>query len=926
MIYTSGSTGVPKGAMVTRQGMFNNLMTKIPALGLTEADVIAQTASQAFDISVWQFLTGLLCGARVEIIPNAIAQDPAALLQALRAEGATILESVPALIQALLDHEPDCGELPQLRWLLPTGEAVAPELCRRWVARHSQVRLLNAYGPAECADDVAYHLIDPLIDVERVPIGRPVDNLRLYVLDRHLEVVPMGVIGELCVAGVGVGRGYANRPDLTAAAFVPYPYGAAGERLYRTGDLARWRPDGVLEFMGRRDHQVKIRGHRVELGEIEARLLRHPSVQETAVISVADGRRGQRLVAYVAARDDHRLTAEGLRAWLREDLPDYMLPSAFMMLAQLPRNSNGKLDRKALVARDINLENPTAVAPRNSTEEILAGIWAEVLGFEEVGIRDNFFELGGHSLLATQVISRIGKRLAVDLPLRRLFEAPTIEELAAAVDSARTGFTPPAIQPRLHHGFVPLSSAQQRIWFMDQIQPGNAFYHFPTAVRIRGDLDVGALERSINAIVERHEVLRSIFVAQEGQGVAQLTLPELRIPIQVEDLSGNSPEARESVLRSCLAAAVQAPFDLSRGPLMRVWLYRLDDGAPGQEVEHALLLCFHHIVFDGWSFGVLMREFETLYLAHREGREAGLPPLTLQYADYAHWQNSWLAGDAIDGQLRYWTEQLDGAPRLLHLPIDRLRSGSQAGASCRFPLDDLSEGLKALCKRQGVSLFMTLFAIFNALLHALTGAEDLVVGTDVANRNRRETEPLIGFFINLLALRTRLSGELAFAELLARVRETTLSAFAHQDLPFDKLVEALRPGRSLQHAPIFQVKLVHHNVLLPDLDLPGLDFEVIELETERTELDLTLHIFDGRNGLRAVFEYRSALFEAATIQRFARLFHWMVHRVIIEPDVSLRELRAEGDKQLQDSREQERQSRRDAELSRLANARRRRLQ
>ncbi|MGH8549113.1 MAG: amino acid adenylation domain-containing protein [Methylococcales bacterium] len=925
IIYTSGSTGVPKGAMVTRQGLFNNLMTKIPALGLTAADVIAQTASQAFDISVWQFLSGLLCGARVEILPNPIAQDPAALLKALGAQNVTVLESVPGLIQALLEHEPEGGDLPRLRWLLPTGEIIAPETCRRWAAGYPGVSLLNAYGPAECADDVAYHLIDPFTDAERVPIGRPVDNTRLYVLDRHQELMPVGVIGELCVAGVGVGRGYAGRPDLTAAAFLPDPYDSAGERLYRSGDLARWRSDGVLEFIGRRDDQVKIRGHRVELGEIEARLLCHSSVKETAVVSVSDGRGAQRLVAYVLAQDGDGVSTKSLRAWLREVLPDYMLPSAFIALPELPRNSNGKLDRKTLAARELVFENRTTVAPRNSTEEILAGIWEEVLRLEQVGIQDNFFELGGHSLLATQVTSRIERSFNVAMPLRTLFEAPTIEQLAVAVDSARKEFLPPAIQRTPREGPVPLSSAQQRIWFMNQIESDSSFYHFSTAVRIRGPLDIAGLEWSIAGIVERHEALRSIFVAREGHQVTQQILPELQIRIQLEDLSAIPSEVRENALRSRLSTAVQVPFDLSRGPLMRAWLYRLDGGAKDRDTEHALLLCFHHIVFDGWSFGVLMREFAVFYRAHCEGRESGLPPLPVQYADYARWQRSWLAGDSIAAQQRYWIEQMEGAPPLLNLPIDRPRRGSRAGASYPFTLGDLSAGLKALCRQQGVSLFMTVFAIFNVLLHAVTGAEDLVVGTDVANRNHRETESLIGFFINLLALRTRVNAELPFTEFLARARETALNAFANQDLPFDKLVETLRPGRSLQVAPIFQVKLVHHNVLLPDLDLPGLEFEVIELETNRTELDLTLHIFDGRNGLRAVFEYRSALFEAATIERFARLFRWITQRVITEPESSLREMSLEADQHLHDWREQEKQSRRNADLTRLTNARRRRL-
>ncbi|MGH8607808.1 MAG: amino acid adenylation domain-containing protein, partial [Gammaproteobacteria bacterium] len=563
IIFTSGSTGVPKGAMVERQGMFNNLMTKVPALGLTATDVIAQTASQCFDISVWQFLTALLCGARVEILPDPITQDPRSLLQTLNGKGVTILESVPSMIQAMLDAPGPVMPLPTLRWLLPTGEACPPELCRRWRERYPHVALLNAYGPAECADDVAYHRLtgDDETSVW-VPIGRPVDNMRLYILDRTLQPASIHVPGELCAAGVGVGRGYLKGPDLTAAAFIPDPFGPPGTRLYRTGDLARYRGDGAIEFLGRVDHQVKIRGYRIELGEIETQLALHPAVKAT-VVAVHEPVAGDRqLAAYVIPRDGvskDTVLADALRSHLRAFLPDYMVPSAFVFLDALPLTPNGKVDRKKLPEPEWAADTEDYIAPRTPTEEILAGIWSEVLGVEGVAVHDHFFELGGHSLLATQVIARIANAFAVELPLRSVFEAPTVAQLAATVDAAAPGQgrIPPIIAAARDKP-LSLSYAQSRLWFMTQLDPDSPFYHFPTAVRFTGQLDIAAVESSINAIIGRHAVLRTVFVEHGGEP-AQVVLPELTVALPVEDLT--SVENREAALQRRLTEENRLPFD-----------------------------------------------------------------------------------------------------------------------------------------------------------------------------------------------------------------------------------------------------------------------------------------------------------------------------------------------------------------------------
>ncbi|QBR71364.1 hypothetical protein CU048_08810 [Beijerinckiaceae bacterium] len=892
VIYTSGSTGKPKGAMVEHQGMFNNLITKVPALELTSADVIAQTASQCFDISVWQFLTALTLGARVEIFPDAISRDPQRLLEEIAARGVTILEAVPSMIRALLDAPEAEAGLAGLRWLLPCGEAFAPELCRRFMERHPRVRLLNAYGPAECSDDVSYYPIEaaPAGNDLSVPIGRPVDNTRLYLLNRWLEPAPVGAPGEICVGGVQVGRGYLNRPDLTAAAFRPDPFGPPGTRLYHTGDLGRYRADGVIEFLGRVDHQVKIRGHRIEPGEVEACLATHPGVQATAVVARLAAPGIYRLVAYVVGEVD----ADALRQHLRATLPDYMIPAAFVSLEALPLTPNGKVDRNALPEPDLGAQLAQRfVAPRTPTEEILAQIWADVLRVERVGINDNFFELGGHSLLATRIASRIRSAFEIDLPLRTLFEASTLAALAPCVDGIRARsrtkegtslVTAPREKP------LPASHAQQRLWFMHQMDGANPLYHFTVAVRVTGPLDAALFEASLNAIIQRHESLRTVFWMDAGH-LHQNILPDLGIALHYESIEDGAGVPANELLRR-IRNSIAAPFDLACGPLVRASVYRL---APPREPAPpvcTVLLCFHHIVFDGWSLGVFLKELSALYLAKRNGCEPSLPPLPVQYPDYAVWQRERMQGENFASQLDYWTEHLKGAPPFLDLPTDRPRNfetGDAAG-SHEFDLSEALPALDAFNRQHAATMFMTMLSAFTGLLRYLSGTADLVVGADVANRPRSEFEPLIGFFINLVALRIKLDDDPSFSRIVTQVREVTLSAYDHQEFPFDKLVEELRPERSPLHASIFQVKMVFHNVPLTELDIPGLQFEVIPFDVPRTELDLVLHIYERPQGLRAIFEYREGLFDAATISRFAELFRLLLHRVLSEPGIGLNAL------------------------------------
>jgi amino acid adenylation domain-containing protein len=892
VITTSGSTGKPKGAMVDRLGMVNNLLTKVPALGLTEADVIAQTASQTFDISVWQYLTAITIGARVEVFPDKISREPPRLLKELARAKVTVLEAVPSMIRALLEAAEETKEtLPALRWLLPCGEAFPPELCRRWMQRFPSMRLLNAYGPAECSDDVSYHPIEmPGEGDLTVPIGRPVERTRLYILDRWLDPAPAMVPGEICVGGIQVGRGYLNRPDLTAAAFIPDPFGPPGGRLYRTGDLGQFRADGVIEFLGRIDHQLKIRGNRVEPGEIEACLLTFPGVRE-AVAAARPGRDNvPRLIAYLTGTP---ASAEQLRQHIRRKLPEFMVPSAFVFLDAMPLTPNGKADRRRLPDPALDATPDTHyAAPRSPAEEILAGIFAEILDIKQPGVDDNFFDLGGHSLLATRVASRIRQAFGIELPLRAIFEHPTIARLASVIASPACKTLVPALLPAPRETDLPLSFAQQRLWYMAQLDPDNPFYNYVAAIRMSGSLDAEALRKSLNGIVSRHEILRTAFVFRDGTPV-QAVLPALDIPLARIELTKTPRDQRMQELMQALNIESRKPFDLATPPLLRASLFVLEHGSGSAASDHVLLLVFHHIVFDGWSFAVFVKELAALYQSRIEGFEASLAPLPFQYGDFAAWQRSWLKDAELERRLAWWTAHLAGAPPLLELPSDFPRASQPPDAGDRLAFEvvpELARTVRELCRRRGVTLFMLMLGVFTLLLHVLSRRDDIVVGADIAGRQSGPTEGLIGFFVNLLALRTNLGGNPRFSEVLARLREVTLNAFANQDVPFNKVVEALQPPRSLAFAPIFQVKLVLHNIPFAEVRLRGLELRPLDLTTGQTELDLVLHIFeDGAGaeegtGLRAIFEYRTDLFTRPTIERFAALYLQLLEKAVADPE------------------------------------------
>ncbi|MEV1173957.1 amino acid adenylation domain-containing protein, partial [Nonomuraea sp. NPDC049784] len=861
VIYTSGSTGRPKGIAVTHRDIVS-LVTAGDYVTLRADDVVAQASTTTFDAATFEVWGALTSGAALAGIDKDVLLSPARLAEQIRQAGVTTMFLTTALFNRLASETPEA--FGGLRNLLFGGEAVDPSSVRRVLEHGRPERLLHVYGPTETTTYATWHLVERA-GTGPVPIGGPLANMRALVLDRHLRPLPVGVAGELFLGGVGVARGYSGRPELTAERFVADPFAGDGSRLYRTGDRVRWLPEGAIEFLGRVDEQVKVRGFRIEPGEIEAALLAHPRLAAALVVAREDGG-DRRLVGYVVPADltEGAPSTGELRAFLRTTLPDYLVPSAFVELTTFPLNANGKIDRAVLPAPDNSRPDLSEefVAPRSATEEILAGVWAEVLGLERVGVTDSFFDLGGHSLIATQVTSRVRAAFGVEIALATLFDHPTVAGLAEVIDVAAPGHLAPPIVPVGRDKPLPLSFAQQRLWFLDQLEPGSAEYNVPLALRLRGPLDALALEAALDAIVERHEVLRTRLVGREGVAYQSVDPPG-GFGLVVTDLTGE-PDALDRA-KALVAVDAATPFDLAGGPVVRGRLVRLASD------DHVLSLVLHHVVSDEWSGGVLRRELSALYEAFSRGESSPLAPLPVQYADFAVWQREWLQGEVLEGQLGYWRERLAGSP-VLDLPTDRPRPAvrSTAGALVDFEIPrEAAAALQAMSRDAGATMFMTLLSAFTVLLGKYAGQDDVVVGTPIANRNRAETEDLIGFFVNTLVLRTDLSGDPTFADIVARVRQEALNGYAHQDVPFEQLVDTLQPERDRSRTPLFQVFFNHLGVA----DRPGADTgltgEVLRSPHTTSKFDLTLFTSAGADGITGTLEYSTALFDRSTVERFA---------------------------------------------------------
>jgi amino acid adenylation domain-containing protein len=947
VIYTSGSTGRPKGVMVTHRAVSNHMLWMQSEFPLRADDRVLQKTTFSFDASIWELFLPLMCGARLVMAAPGAQRDGAYLVEAIVRQRVTVLQMVPSMLQVLLG-EPGVEKCESLRLVFSGGESLSLELEESFHARLGWAELHNLYGPTEAAIDVSRMSCgraqngdspDSEAGAGRrvnggVPIGRPVANTRLYVLDESMQPVPVGVQGELHVGGVQLARGYLRRPGLTAERFLPDPFGdRGGERLYRTGDVARYLPDGNLVFVGRRDQQVKVRGYRIELGEIEAALDTHPRVRQSVVLAREDVPGDKRLVAYLlidspasadavatAGQDSVVVAAEvddlfryELRGHLRGRLPDYMIPSAFVMLRGLPLTPSGKVDRKALPSPSsagAKRQASAPVPPRSHLEDALAALWCEVLRIDTVSPSDSFFELGGHSLLAMQIVSRVRDRLGAEVSVGRLFAAPTLAGFAAEVERAlREGAglsAPPLVRVERGEEPLPLSFAQQRLWFLEQLEPGTPLYNIPAAVRLKGRLDVMALKRALDEIVRRHEVLRTSFVMERGEPT-QVISESAGLSLEVEEVEGGSEAEREAWVLAAAREEGQRGFDLGRGPLVRVRLLRLS----GE--EHVALLTMHHIISDAWSMGVFVRELAALYESYSQGQESPLGELPIQYADYAVWQRRWLQGEVLERQLDYWRGQLAGAPAVIELPTDRARPVAQTyrGASESGEVgEEVSAGLRGLSRREGVTLYVTMLAAFKALLWRYGagkgGAGDVVVGSPTAGRGRVETEGLIGFFVNTLVLRTRVGDNPSFRELLEQVRNVVLGAHNHQDLPFLKLVEALNPERKPGYSPLVQVCFFLDTGPMSILELPGLTLSQVETGTGVAQFDLILGVSDTGPRLSTNMQYNADVFEPATVRHMLGLYEIILSQVVARPDIRLDELSrilAEADEQQRAMRE-----------------------
>jgi len=805
--------------------------------------------------------------------------SPSALSRWWAETGVTLSFLPTPLTKAVLEEELPPGLV--LRALIVGGDRL-----RCGPVPEAGFLLVNHYGPSEAS---VVSTVERVAEAGNPPIGRPIANTRVYVLGPNGGPVPLGVPGELCVAGAGLARGYLARPELTAERFVPDPFAILpGERMYRTGDRVRWRPEGKLDFLGRLDHQVKVRGLRIELGEIEAVLLRLPQVREAVVMTREEPPGNLRLVAYIVPAGEETPAGGELRRNLLVSLPEYMVPSAFVVLPSLPLTANGKIDRRALAA--MPLPAATAAdgnrAPRSYAEEVLAGIWSEIIG-GTVGVRESFFDLGGHSLLAARVAFRIRSAFDVELPLQQIFVTPTVEGLAAWIEreiEIRRGVALPAIGLASHDGELPLSFGQQRLWLLDRLEPGTATFNLPAPLRLDGPLNAGALAGALAGIVERHQSLRTRFGEREGRGY-QVVLPAGPLSLPVIDLSGLAAEPRQAEARRWVDEEARLPFDLTRGPLLRTTLLRL------AAEEHVLLVTMHHIVTDGWSTAVFARELAALYEAAVTGGPSPLAELPLQYPDFAIWQRQALDGGTVAALLARWKERFGTVLPVLRLPTNRPRPAVPTNPggyrSAVFP-PELTESVRRLARASGTTLFMTLVAAFQALLARYSGQETVAVGSPVAGRDRAELEGLIGFFANTLVLPADLSGDPAFSEILQRVRDMALAAYDCQALPFEKLVEELQPLRDRGRSPLFQVMFLLQNAgEAAGGTAAGLTLSPITAINGTSQFDLTLAITETPRELSAIVEYNRDLFDGATIERLLEHYGRLLAAAVAEPETRL---------------------------------------
>ena len=907
---SSGSTGSAKGAGLPHRAVVNRLLWGQQTMPLTSQDRVLHEASFSFDFAIWELYGSWLAGAQLVLTAPEIHRDPTELLHLIEQHSITVAHLIPSLLRVFLQQS-DLAACKHLRHVFCGAEALPFDVQESFAAR-LPAQLHNVYGPTEATIDTTWWTCQPTNTYNErhiVPIGRPIANAQVYLLDRSMQMVPVGVPGEIYVGGMGLARGYITHPELTAERFLPHPFAhQAGERLYKTGDLARYLPDGNLEYLGRADTQVKVRGFRIEPGEVEHVIMGHAAMSECVVLAREDVMEGGCLVAYVVSKTEKEPpSTHDLRHYIQEKLPEYMVPAFIISMKSLPLTASGKVDRRSLPVPDWktneHLREDKGKKLLSPVEELVQQSWKQVLQQEQPEVQENFFEIGGHSLLATQVISRLRTALGVNLTVRMLFEAPTISQLAQRVEQELRGGTglqaPPLLPVERSKKPLPLSFAQQRLWFLDRLEPGSTAYLIPSAYRLQGQLNPAALEQSLRELVRRHESLRTIFAMQADQPV-QVIQPANRSILRIIELSPLTKTEREQQALELMIQERDLPFDLQRGPLWRIRLLHL------QEQEYILLITMHHIISDAWSNEIFYRELTTLYQAFSEKQPAQLAPLPIQYADFACWQRQWLQGPVLEQQLAYWRNQLTDVPPL-ELPADHPRPAIKTyhGAIQTLQLPTkLQEELLALSQREQVTLFMLLLTAFQVLLSRYCGQSDIVVGTPVANRTHKDLEGLIGFFVNTLVLRTQIQNNLNFIQHLTQAREMALGAYAHQDVPFEQLVEMLQPERDLSRSPLFQVMfgvqqprhLSAQNGALPAGNLLS---QEMGAEHITTKFDMTWNV---TSSMHCTVEYNTDLFEATTIQRW--LTHWqrLLEQLVAAPTMpigQLQLLRAEEVQHLQ---------------------------
>lgn len=874
VMFTSGSTGRPKGVVVEERGVLNRLDWMQRTFRLTDSDVVLQKTPIGFDVSVWELFWPLIVGARLVLAAPGGHRDPRYLAELITTEGVSVLHFVPSMLGAFVE-EPSAANCTSIRAVVCSGEVLPAALRDRLAEILPAARLHNLYGPTEATVDVTWWPCDRERGPE-VPIGFPVPNTQLYVTDRWGRLLPPGVDGELWIGGVQVARGYAGRPGLTAERFIPDPFGTvAGARMYRTGDRCHWRADGSLAYVGRTDRQVKIRGLRVEPGEVEAVTRQHPGVRQAVVLAADDGRGELRLDAYVVPESGAEVDPARLRTFLRTRLPEQFVPATFTLVDTVPVTANGKLDVAALPAPTLSgtHHEPEPLTP---SQEILCGVFADVLGLPSVGLHDDFFALGGHSLLATKLTSRIRRVLGADVPLRVVFEAPTVAALSSRLAEYRD--TGRALTTRRRPERIPLSSAQRRLWFLHHAAGPSATYHMPLAFRLRGNLDATALERALTDLTARHESLRTVFPDVDGE-------PEQRVlPPEAVSIRLRTTTVTRDQLDDALAREATEAFDLATEPPLRAAVFHVDDR------EHVLLLTLHHIAGDGWSLAPLCRDLAEAYDARRAGRAPDWSPLPVQYADYTLWQNDLLGSDAAIAEIDYWRKRLAGSPEQVSLPMARPRPdrATYRGHTVEFTVDpDLHRALVALAQRHRCTLFMVLHAGLAALLTRLGAGTDIPLGSPIAGRTDESLNDLVGFFVNTLVLRVDTEGDPSFSELLARVKETDLEAYEHQLVPFEQLVEELNPVRSTAHHPLFQIMLVLQNAGTAELSLPGLDSETLTIPTGTSRFDLVFSLAENHGdvgGLSGDVEYSTDLFDPEDIDLLLRRWFTMLRAMADDPE------------------------------------------